>query len=100
MGLDCKALASLMDNRIEGDRALVGLLIGDSRPVRRPPESRRTVHLLLSDELGQPVRQTFDRTSGELNLLLRGPVQDVQVALADEGDLVPVPGELRVELRA
>ena len=98
VGLDRDPLTRLVDDGIGRDGSLVGLLIGDPRAVGRPPEARGSVHLLLRDELGQRMRQAVGRASGQLGFPFRIQIQDVQLVVADERDLGPVPGEPGIDL--
>ena len=98
MGLDRIIGSPLVGDRVERDVALVRLLVGDPAAVGRPPEPGRPVHLLLGDELGQAVGEAVGRAFGQATLGLGGDVEDVQVPLADEGDLRPVRRRLRVDL--
>ena len=72
---------------------------GDGPFVRRPPMAVETVHFLLGDEIGQPVRHRAAAVAGEA-LLAAARRPHVQVAGADKADGCALRGQADAGLAA
>ena len=79
--------------------ARVGLLVDQPRRIRRPDISAEAPQLLLRDELRLCVRDQLLRTRGELPHAAAGQIRHPQLVGADEGELLAVGREARIEER-
>ena len=79
------------------DAAVVGFLKSNPLRIGRPPEALASVHLFLSNKLGDSVLERFRRAGGDGQVRLRFQIDDVHFAAAYRGHRAPIRGKMRID---
>ena len=93
VAFDLGALESLVDDGVFGDVAGVDADEGEVSAVAAPPVAAQLAELFLGDVVGEAEREAVFGFAREADQLAALAAEDVQVAVADEGDEFAVGAE-------